>query len=139
MDSWGEGPGNASDFGRGWPVQSAVQEAGGTGPRQLSSVHRALPALSPPNLTLTHIRGAPTPTPVATYPAGIAGRSRQLSWLHGEAGWAGVRGQLEEEEGTSCIPGPLTQDRRTHLCSPEFSLEKEALEIEARHMEGLGI
>lgn len=39
LDGWGKGPGNASDFGRGWPVQSEVQEA--LGPRELSSGDRA--------------------------------------------------------------------------------------------------
>lgn len=31
LGGWGKGPGNASEFGRGWPVQSEVQEAGGPG------------------------------------------------------------------------------------------------------------
>lgn len=38
--------------------------------------------------------------------------------------------------GASYIPGLLTQDCRAHLRSPKFSLQKEALRIEAWHVQG---
>lgn len=96
---------------------SRRQEA--LGPWKLRSGHRArerLPASSlPPQSPRPHKQSPPAPG--ATYQAGIAGRGRQLSWLHSEAGWAGVRGQLQEEDRAS-YSGARRPRTAEALCPP---------------------